>query len=626
MQTTLPTTAPTTNPFAWACPRCRGDLALGDGSAQCATCGSLFVRRDGIWRFLSEEDERRTATFVREYETVRAAEGWRATGAAYFRALPEVPRDDLNRAIWARRTLSYRRLLDNVIVPRERRSQCPLVILDLGAGNCWLAHQLARRGHTVAALDLVTNDWDGLGAQSWYHDDADPAPFTAIQASFDRLPCAGGQVDLVIFNAALHYARDYAATLTEALRVLRPGGQLVILDSPLYRDAASGARMVREREAHFSRAYGFSGDTLANEAYLTDARLADLARTLGIAWRFVGLSPAWRRTLHGWKARARGRREAATMPLIVGWHTPGIEIPAKGDSGRHETRLCGLGSPMARRKVPDASANLTDEGRFRGAAAPRGAVSTARLTPASARVSPTARAANAAIRPPHSAARIKLSRFLIRWRFRLFQRHRYDHLVLEQVHGMPILVLPDVFNPQLLRTGAFMAGVLDERLIRPGAAVLDLGTGSGVSAIFAARLAGRVVATDINPAAARCAKINAMLNRVEDRVEVREGDLFAPVAGERFGAIIFNPPYYRGTPRDALDHAWRSNDTVERFAAALRDHLTPTGHALVVLSTDGETPAFLASFAAHGFAIDIVAEQDFVNEVITVYRLSGERR
>ena len=140
--------------------------------------------------------------------------------------------------------------------------------------------------------------------------------------------------------------------------------------------------------------------------------------------------------------------------------------------------------------------------------------------------------------------------------------------MLEEVHGTPILVLPQVFNPELLRTGAFMAGVLDERAIPAGAAVLDLGTGSGVSAIFAARLAGRVVATDINPAAVRCARINALLNGVEDRVEVREGDLFAPVAGERFDVIIFNPPYYRGTPRDALDHAWRSNDTVERFAAA----------------------------------------------------------
>ena len=149
-----------------------------------------------------------------------------------------------------------------------------------------------------------------------------------------------------------------------------------------------------------------------------------------------------------------------------------------------------------------------------------------------------------------------------------------------------------------------------------------MGTGSGVGAVFAARLARRVVAVDINPAAVRCARINALMHDLAGRIDVREGDLFAPVAGERFDAILFNPPYFRGTPRDALDHAWRSNDTVERFAAQLRDHLTPRGHALVILSTDGDSPAFLRAFADHGFAIAIVAALDFVNEIITVYQLS----
>jgi hypothetical protein len=77
--------------------------------------------------------------------------------------------------------------------------------------------------------------------------------------------------------------------------------------------------------------------------------------------------------------------------------------------------------------------------------------------------------------------------------------------------------------------------------------------------------------------------------------------------------------------RDALDHAWRSEDTVERFAAGLRDHLTQRGHALVVLSTDGDTPAFLRAFADHGFATSVVVRRDFGNEVLTVYEMSEVR-
>src|SRR5205823_1604642 len=107
----------------------------------------------------------------------------------------------------------------------------------------------------------------------------------------------------------------------------------------------------------------------------------------------------------------------------------------------------------------------------------------------------------------------------------------------------------------------------------PGRA-LDMGTGSGIGAVFAARAGYRVVGVDLNPEAVRCARINALMNRLEDRLEAREGDLFAPVAGERFDLILFNPPFFRGEPRDALDMAWRSVDVLERFAEGLPSALT----------------------------------------------------
>ena len=213
-----------------------------------------------------------------------------------------------------------------------------------------------------------------------------------------------------------------------------------------------------------------------------------------------------------------------------------------------------------------------------------------------------------------------LWRYALGWRYRLLAR-RYDSLVLERVLGQPLLVLPQVFNPRLLRTGQFLVESLDARLIPPGARVLDLGTGSGVGAIFAARWADSVVATDINPAAVRCARINALLSGLEQHIEVRQGDMFGPVRADTFDVVLFNPPYYRGTPRNALDRAWRGIDVVERFAAELRDHLVSGGHALVVLSTDGEEEAFLNAFEVNGLNVQVVVRRDLINEVLTVYRL-----
>lgn len=227
--------------------------------------------------------------------------------------------------------------------------------------------------------------------------------------------------------------------------------------------------------------------------------------------------------------------------------------------------------------------------------------------------------------PRHKQKERSLRRFLwrrlIRWRYYLFQRGRHNHLVLERVAGRPILVLPQVLNPKLFRTGEFLAQTLSTIPLPPEAAVLDMGTGSGVGAIAAAERAARVVAVDVNPEAVRCARINVLLNRVEDRVEVLEGDLFTPLGDRRFDVVLFNPPYLQGEPRTLLERALYATDVVDRFANALPRHLRPGGYALLLLSSDADEGALLQSFARRGFDADVVAVRDLRSEVATIYRL-----
>lgn len=201
-------------------------------------------------------------------------------------------------------------------------------------------------------------------------------------------------------------------------------------------------------------------------------------------------------------------------------------------------------------------------------------------------------------------------------------RRRLGRPVIERLDGVPLVVLPEVFNPVVFRTGSMLARQV-ARLPppAPGARALDMGTGSGAGAVFAARRGYRVVAVDVNPQALRCARINALLNGCEARVEIREGDLFAPVAGERFDLVLFNPPFFRGRPRDALDAAWRSEDVLERFARGLPDHLAREGRALLVLSTDGEGLAALAALREAGLRPAALARRTYGNEVITVWQV-----
>ena len=121
--------------------------------------------------------------------------------------------------------------------------------------------------------------------------------------------------------------------------------------------------------------------------------------------------------------------------------------------------------------------------------------------------------------------------------------------------------------------------------------VLDLCTGSGVLAVTLARElpAAQVIATDVSEPAAALARRNAEHNKVADRVEVRVGDLFAPVADEVFDLVVANPPYIataviatldrevQREPRLALDGGADGLDVLRRLVAAAPAHVAPGG-------------------------------------------------
>lgn len=118
----------------------------------------------------------------------------------------------------------------------------------------------------------------------------------------------------------------------------------------------------------------------------------------------------------------------------------------------------------------------------------------------------------------------------------------------------------------------------------PVGTVLDLGTGCGIQALHASRWAGRVVATDISERALGFARLNAALNGIGN-IEFRRGDLFAPVAGERFDRIVSNPPFVI-TPRspgvpeyEYRDGGMVGDALVEAVVLGAQHHLAPGGVA-----------------------------------------------
>ncbi len=153
-----------------------------------------------------------------------------------------------------------------------------------------------------------------------------------------------------------------------------------------------------------------------------------------------------------------------------------------------------------------------------------------------------------------------------------------------------------------------LAGRLRREPLPAGASVLDLCTGSGVLAITAARSgAKRVVAVDASRRAVLATRVNARLNGV--RVDAVRGDLFSPVAGERFDLIVSNPPYVPSAtdalPMRGRSRAWeagrRGRAFIDRICAEAGAYLTPDGVVLLVHSSVCSEQATLSALAAHGF-------------------------
>ena len=212
------------------------------------------------------------------------------------------------------------------------------------------------------------------------------------------------------------------------------------------------------------------------------------------------------------------------------------------------------------------------------------------------------------------------------WMFykRTILRPRLSRAVFERVNGRQFVVWPGVLNPVIFRAGRYLAEFIGKTAylnMSSGVArsALDVGTGCGVLAVLAATRGYQVTAVDIDPRAVSCARANAILNRVEDRICVIEGDLFAPVQNRKFDVVVFNLPFFRGSPRAPSERAWKSPDVNDRCAAGLASVLNSDGVALFVLSSHGDPQRMLARLIRAGLTVERVTWRHFGVETMAIY-------
>jgi release factor glutamine methyltransferase len=153
--------------------------------------------------------------------------------------------------------------------------------------------------------------------------------------------------------------------------------------------------------------------------------------------------------------------------------------------------------------------------------------------------------------------------------------------------------------------------------VKEGEAVLDLGTGSGILAVLAAKKGGCVVAVDLNPYAVGCAKENARLNGVYDKIGFLQSDLFSALSADvRFDVVLFNAPYLPSEADESASWIGRSwaggadgRQVVDRFITEVPLYLKPHGRILLMQSTLTGVEETLNGFAQQNLDACIAATE-----------------
>jgi len=299
----------TTADWQFICPACRAiELDLSRNDTVCSDCCFRSALAEGVWPLLTDGDRARFQSFLDTYTAVRIKEGRGQYNQSVLRALPECDAAVPMAKQWRIRAHSFRVLRQTL----RERLQPKAKIADLGAGTGWLSNRLEQSGYSPCSVDVSADLMDGLGAARQF-----TGAWPRLQATFDNLPLADGSINAVIFNASFHYCTNPAATIEESLRVLKPGGLLIILDSPIYADASSGEKMLEEQQEYFTQLIGRRSEAIQSAGFLTWPGLDALGRQFGLEWnyRFPWYGLRW--ALRPLYAKLTGGREPATFAIVL---------------------------------------------------------------------------------------------------------------------------------------------------------------------------------------------------------------------------------------------------------------------------------------------------------------------
>ncbi len=187
--------------------------------------------------------------------------------------------------------------------------------------------------------------------------------------------------------------------------------------------------------------------------------------------------------------------------------------------------------------------------------------------------------------------------------------------------GLQLSIPTEVFHPAFFGSSKVFLHFLRRQQLS-GKTLLEVGSGSGILSLFAARAGAEVIAIDINPAAVEATNYNAALNELD--ISVLQSDLFLHLPPQKFERIIVNPPFFPASPHDPGSHAWYCGpafEYFERFFGEVDAYLEESGRIWMILSEVCDLEAIRFKARSAGKHLRPVFEERRIFERFLVYEI-----
>ncbi len=192
-------------------------------------------------------------------------------------------------------------------------------------------------------------------------------------------------------------------------------------------------------------------------------------------------------------------------------------------------------------------------------------------------------------------------RIWIKWYLRKPRPFTYE--------GIEIIVHPGVFHPGFFHSTKFILKFLKDIDLQ-GKTFLELGSGSGIISVYAAKKQAIVTAVDISDKAIENTYLNKKKNNAT--IQVIKSDLFDQVSSSTFDWIVINPPYYPSDPTSDEDHAWycgRNHDYFQKLFQQLGSFIHKKSKVLMVLSEVCDLTQIFKIAAIQSFELTKISEK-----------------